>query len=213
MEGKEIEERKQTLADSLKVRAATLSPGVIDEVCIILVDTSGSMTESIGGMDHRSKIEAVKLAIPQLRPLGVRVLFGLVGFGNEGQVYQQPTSQFSLLLSQVESIFITGQTNMTDGLRKGLELFNGKVAPKKRMILLSDGQANYEVDRIPTILESCRERSVVVDTIAFGISADRARLRMIAEMTGGVFYEAADTKQLEGVYQKLNYSVRYIEHK
>jgi len=215
MTGKELEERQQTLVDRLKSKASSLNlnQGTLSELCIILVDTSSSMSEPINKREGRSKIEAVRLAIPNLRAMGVRVMYGLVGFGDTAFTYQHLTFQFGLILSQGEMLHPEGMTNITAGLREGLQMMSGKFAEKKRMILLSDGQANVEVDRIDHYLSLCREGGVVVDTISFGESADKVRLRDIAQKTGGIFSDADSVEELQKVYARLNYAVRYLEHR
>jgi Mg-chelatase subunit ChlD len=214
MNGKDLEERQQTLVDRLKAKASTinLNQGTLSELCIILVDTSSSMSESINRGEGRSKIEAVRLAIPNLRAMGVKVMYGLVGFGDTSSIYQHLTFQFGLILSQGEMLSPNGMTNVTAGLREGLQMMSGKFAERKRMILLSDGQANIEVDRIDHQLSLCREGGVIVDTISFGESADKVRLRDIAQKTGGIFSDADSAEELQKVYARLNYTVRYLEH-
>ena len=213
MEGKELEERKATLADQLKAKAATMSKGALEEICLILVDTSTSMCESINRIGGRSKLEAVRLAIPNLRALNSRLMYGLIGFGDSAEIIQNLTMQFALILSQGERLTPNGTTNMTDGMRKGLGILGERFAEKKRMILLSDGHANIEEGQLDMMVTACIERVITVDTIAFGETADRKRLREIAIRTGGVFYEAGDELQLQQAYSKLNYNVRYLEHK
>lgn len=214
MTGKEVEERKVTLVDRLKAKATTIATqGVIDEICIILVDTSSSMAEGIGKGEGRSKIEAVRLAIPNLRVSGARVMYGLVGFGSTATIHQQPTFQFGLILSQGEMLTPEGMTNMTAGLRAGVRMVGERFAEKKRMILLSDGMANVEVGGMVSCLDLCQEGKVVVDTISFGVSADKQRLRDIAQRTGGIFSEADSMEELQRVYGRLNYKVRYLEHR
>ena len=212
MTGKELEERKQTLVDKLKLKASTLSQATLSEICIILVDTSSSMGDRVNRDGGGSKIEAVRLAIPNLRAMGVKVMYGLVGFGSEAFTYQKLTFQFGLILSQGEMLHPEGMTNISAGLEEGLQMLGGKFAEKKRMILLSDGQANVEVERIDHYLSLCQEGKVIVDTIAFGDSADKRRLKDIAEKTGGIFYEAGNEQQLKEAYGKLNYNVRYLSH-
>ena len=215
MTGKELEERQQTLVDRLKSKASTLNlnQGTLSEICIILVDTSSSMNDRINRQDGKSKIEAVRLAIPNLRAMGVKVMSGLVGFGDTAFTYQQLTFQFGLIISQGGMLQPNGMTNMTAGLREGLEMIGGKFAEKKRIILLSDGQANAEVDRIDHYLSRCQEGGVIVDTISFGESADKVRLRAIAQKTGGIFSDADSAEELQKVYARLNYTVRYLEHR
>ena len=214
MTGRDLEERQQTLVDKLKAKASTIATQAnINEICIILVDTSSSMFDKVDRESQRSKIEAVRLAIPKLRASGAVVLYGLVGFGDHAQTYQRATAQFGLIMSQGEMLYPEGMTNISAGLKEGLDLLGGRFAEKKRMILLSDGQANIEVERIDYYLNLCCEGGVIVDTISFGAQADKQRLKNIASRTGGVYCDAGDEKALQEVYARLNYNVRWIEHK
>jgi len=212
MTGKELEERQTTLTEKLKAKAVNLTQGSLSEICIILVDTSSSMNEGVD-IDHtKSKIEAVRLALPNLRATGVKVLYGLVGFGNDAFIYQQLTMQFGLILSQGEMLSPSGMTNIAAAIKDGMKMMGGKFAEKKRMILLSDGCDNVNNLGVNQLLSECQESGIVIDTIAFGTSADKHRLRYIAERTGGVFCDAADEQQLKETYSKLNYNVRYLTY-
>jgi len=213
MNGTELEERKRTLAEQLKAHAQTLKELKLEEACVILVDVSGSMSEPANGESQVSKLEAVKQAIPNLRVAGHRVVYGLVAFSDRAEVIQPLTSNFGLIIAQQEILHVIHSTNITAAIREGIELVIFKQVEKKRMILLSDGCANVEKEWLDEQVTRCRECQVIVDTIGFGVNADERRLKDIATQTGGVYYSARTAKNLQEVYAKLNYTVRYIEHK
>ncbi len=212
MTGTEVEKRKQTLADRLKNQASSLQQSRLEELCIILIDVSGSMRDRCE--DGKQKIEAVQQALPQLQVYGHKVAYGLVTFSSGAHPLQTPTSNFGLILGQIEGVQCDSMTNISAALGCGLEMFLGKQVEKRRMILLTDGQANEEVSYLEGCVKRCIEDKVIIDTISFGKDADEMLLREIAKRTGGMFYSAkGGVKSLAEVYAKLNFTVRYLEHK
>lgn len=212
MTGKEVTERQTSLAERLEKQASSLQSHKLEELCIILVDASGSMHDRCE--DGHTKLEAVKLALPQLQVFGHRVAYGLVTFSTQATPLQTPTSNFGLIFGQMEGVISGSMTNISSAIRCGMDMFIGKQVVRRRMILLSDGQNNEETANLPLLIKQCMEEAIVIDTIAFGKDADEMLLREIAKLTGGVFYSAkAGVKQLAEVYAKLNFNVRYLTHK
>ena len=208
MTGSELEERKFTLSDSLKNRAANMKKLRLEEVCILLVDISSSMHDATE--EGMSKIDAVRQSIPNLYAATHRVAYGMIGFNEDAHEIQSLTSNFGLIIGQAESISPRGSTNISAAMRVGLVMINNKDTERKRMILLSDGSDNIEQDMVEECIIRCQEEKVVVDTIAFGRDADELRLREIAKRTGGVFYSAKSVRKLAEAYKKLNFDVRYL---
>ena len=208
----DLQERQTSLAERLEKQASSLQSHKLEELCVILVDASGSMHERCE--DGHTKLEAVKLALPNLQVVGRRVAYGLITFSTGATPLQTPTSNFGLILGQMEGVTSGSMTNIPSAIRGGIEMFMGKHTQRKRMILLSDGQSNEEQANLPLLIKQCMEDGIVIDTIAFGKDADEMLLREIAKLTGGVFYSAkAGVKQLAEVYKKLNFNVRYLTHK
>lgn len=211
MTGTEVEERKQTLVDKLKSRAANLKEMKMEEVCIILIDTSSSMEECC--KNGESKLMAVKRSIPYLQARGSYVGYGLVGFGSSAYPVQSVTTSFSTIILHSDHLTASGQTNIPQAIKLGMEMMNDREVEKKRMILMSDGDNNCDRNLMEREITSCIEEKVVVDTIAFGDHADVNLLRSIATRTGGIFQQVESPLQLQEAYGKLNYQIRYLEDK
>lgn len=211
MTGKEIEERKQTLTDKLKARAVNLERKKMEEIVVILVDTSGSMEEYC--KDGNTKLGAVKKSIPYLQAKGSYVGYGLVGFGSTAYLIQQTTSNFSSILIQSDLLSSNGMTNIPSALQEGLKLFEEYIVEKRRMILMSDGDSNCDGHMMTPMIDACIKAGVLIDTIAFGDNADVNLLKSIAIKTGGIFQKVDSPLQLEAAYAALNFQVRYLEHK
>jgi Mg-chelatase subunit ChlD len=208
----EIETRKTTLADKLKARVAQAKATPLEESCVILIDVSGSMGNLMEGM---TKLQAVKDAVPNLQARGSYVEYSLVTFSDGTETVQPPTTNFMLIQAYSDRLHTQGGTHIACGLDKGVEILSASSSPKRRIILLSDGQdSGYSgnTEREHSILQ-CIEHHIVVDTIAFGEDADRNLLRSISNRTGGKFFEANSPLALRDAYQKLNYQVRYLENK
>jgi len=211
MEDKNLEERKQTLTERLKARSANLERRKLEEIAIILIDASGSMSEHC--KDGRTKMQAVKDSVPYLQARGSYVEYGMVSFDTTAQSIQHPTTNFSAILIQLDVISPGDMTNIPGALREGLKMFIERQVEKKRMILLSDGGNNCEGSMMDQRVSDCVREKVIVDTIAFGESADVNLLQSIAARTGGVFQKVESALQLEEAYAKLNFQIRYLENK
>lgn len=211
MEDKSLEERKQTLAEKLKACATNIERRKLEEITIILIDSSGSMAEYC--KDGNTKMQAVKQSIPYLQARGSYVEYGMVGFDTEAHPIQHPIANFSAILIQLDVIQPRDLTNIPGALMEGLKMFIERQAEKKRMILMSDGSNNCESNMMDHRISDCVKEGVIVDTIAFGENADVNLLKSIATRTGGVFQKVDSPLQLEEAYKKLNFQVRYLEHK
>lgn len=125
----------------------------------------------------------------------------LVGFNDEGFVICRPAEPFAHWLqerSQELHEKVSGCTNITDGLRKGLDIFN--YVPKgvlKRIYLLSDGYPNIDTEEIMDEVEKARKNYVNINTIGFGDEYDEALLRTIAGAThNGKFIHVNSLREL-----------------
>jgi len=106
-----------------------------------------------------------------------------------------------------------GNTNIPQALRLGRQMMNDVGGEKKRMVLMTDGENNVESDMMDQEVDECIREKILVDTIAFGEHADVSLLRSIAKRTGGMYQSANSPLALQKAYEKLNYKVRYLEHK
>jgi Mg-chelatase subunit ChlD len=207
----DLQERQITLADRLKARAANLSRRQLEEIVIILVDCSGSMSEHC--QDGRQKIQAVRESIPYLQARGSYVEYGMIGFGDDARPIQNPISNFNAILIQLDMLDPAGMTNIPGALKVGLSMFEERTVEKKRMILLSDGDNNCDRGYMDESIQACVDQKVIVDCIAFGDNANINLLKSISTRTGGVFQKVDSPMQLEEAYKKLNFQIRYLENK
>lgn len=127
---------------------------------------------------------------------------GLVGFHDVAFVIAYPALAHSAkLLDRSQSLHgrVGGSgTNITDGLRKSVEMLTS--APKgvlRRIWLLTDGYPNRETGAIMSVVEQARRAYVNVNTIGFGNSYDEGLLRQISSAThNGQFVPIRSLREL-----------------
>jgi Mg-chelatase subunit ChlD len=100
-------------------------------------------------------------------------LVGLVGFHDRGFIVAKPAEPHAHWLQErVTSLpkrVAGNSTNMTDGLRKGLEIL--EKTPKnryRRIWLLTDGKNNREQDKLMSMVAQAGLLHVNINTIGFG---------------------------------------------
>ena len=112
---------------------------------------------------------------------------GLAGFNDRGFVIAQPAEPHSPQLlgqSQRLRLYVGGHTNITDGLRVGIEMLeNTPRGMLRRIWLLSDGAANRGIDRLWDTTQSARNAYININTIGFGDQYNEALLRGISAAT------------------------------
>jgi len=127
---------------------------------------------------------------------------GLVGFNDYGFIIAKPTDPHSPQLVQSSQQLhqrIGGRgTNLTDALRKGIQLLHN--VPRgvlRRMWICTDGYPNRETNSILHVAEQARQAHININTIGFGDQYDADLLRYISGMThNGRFVPVRTLRQL-----------------
>jgi hypothetical protein len=138
-------------------------------------------------------------------------LVGLVGFHDRGFIVAKPAEPHAHWLQERVASFpgrVSGNsTNITDGLRKGLEIL--EKTPKiryRRIWLLTDGKNNREQDKLMSMVAKARNLHVNINTIGFGnpgsIYYDPDMLKKISGAThNGRFVPVSSLRELSKVLQ------------
>jgi uncharacterized protein with von Willebrand factor type A (vWA) domain len=113
---------------------------------------------------------------------------GLVGFNDRGFVIAKPAEAHAAWLQervrQLHQRVSGSYTNIADGLRKSLDLLRQSPPSRlRRLWLLSDGEANFEVSAIMPTVEQLRRERVNINCIGFGDAYDAALLSRISAAT------------------------------
>ncbi len=127
------------------------------------------------------------------------------------------------LLSDVALVQVEGPEDATGvgtAVARGAQLLRGSSSKSKVLILLTDGEENVANSEALTEIaplhaaQLCEELGIKVYTIAAGIGRrgpsgswiklDVRQVKVLAERTGGVFFEAKDAGAVEGVYASID---------
>ena len=184
---------------------------------LLLVDLSGSMdtedfTNSQG--DRVDRLTATKEVLDEFlsRREGDRV--GLVVFGNAPFV-QVPFTQdleVSRQLLQETAVRMAGpKTAFGDAIGLAITLFEKSDVEDRVIIALTDG--NDTGSRIPPVEAAriARNKEIKIFVVGVGDPAsvgeeklDEATLKSVASQTGGQYFFAADSEQLQQIYSELD---------
>lgn len=110
---------------------------------VFVVDTSPSMAAT--DMDGMSRLESAKRTIKNLAIEQEGLRFGMVVLGSEASVFVPPTADHSAFLSRIDDVAVGILGNgsaIGDGLSTAVCHLVSSVAPKKVIVLLTDGENN-----------------------------------------------------------------------
>ena len=148
----------------------------------------------------------------------------LVSYANDYTLNQPLTGNLAAVRSAIGGLTANGCTNAPGGLATAIGELNG---PRRRadaarfIVFLTDGLPNLGLSAADGCGSSCPnycpqaktatraqadlavQNQIVIYTIALGANADRSLMQDIATRTGGEFFYAPTSAQLQGVYQTI----------
>jgi hypothetical protein len=133
---------------------------------------------------------------------------GVVSFGDSDTLDQSLTSSKGAITTAIDAIdapyWPVQQSAMGDGIDTANQelINNGRADAKWIMILLSDGQSNIGQDPLDTAQDAA-DNNITIYTIGLGGDADEDTLKQIATMTGGKYYYAPSSDDLEVIYTEV----------
>jgi Ca-activated chloride channel family protein len=199
-----------------------------EEATVVMVtDTSGSMLAKDVRPDRLTAAREAARTLTRLVPEDFRL--GLIKFGSLAEQVVEPTTDRSRMELALRNLRVAGGTAMGDGLELGLEAartpipdgLGGTRRLPTSIVLLSDGASTRGADPIDVAQVAKRER-IRIYTVALGtpggvletrrpdgstrqeqVPPDTLTLQEIARETGGRYFNAPDSDQLEAVYSTL----------
>lgn len=170
---------------------------------LFVVDTSPSMAvKDIAGM---SRLDAARQAIRTLTADNGGVSFGLVSMATEAAVVVPPTMDHDVFLSRLDSLTVG---NLGDGSAIGTGLSTAvyhlvsSSAPKKCIVLITDGENNAGSIHPETAAELAGKNGIVLYTLGIG-TRGTVPLDYVDPKTGKVYsgylesnFDPAPLKQL-----------------
>ena len=181
---------------------------------LIVADLSFSMANTDWKIDNKpvTRWEAVKNIMQDFVVERKSDRMGLVFFASNAYIQAPFTSDLNTIKTMLDEadVGMAGQmTNIGKAIIKGMDLFERDSIQNKVILLLTDG-VDSGMDILPLDAANIAKKdSTVIYTIGIGDPSrsssdlDERTLTEIADLTGGKYFRAKDTKALENIYKEL----------
>jgi Ca-activated chloride channel family protein len=183
---------------------------------MVAVDLSGSMQardfvdETGQQVDRLTAVKSVLKKFVEQRP---HDRLGLIVFG-DSPFLQAPFTQdhetWLTLLDETQIAMAGMSTAFGDAIGLAIKHFRDNESQNRVLIVLTDG--NDTGSRVPPIeaAKVAQRFAVTIYPVAIGDpetsgeeALDISALQRVAEITGGIFYQALDRQQLKEIYQRI----------
>lgn len=108
-------------------------------------------------------------------------------------------------MTRLSSRPVKGFTNIAAGIDNGIAVLTGpRVRPfaLRSIVLLTDGIQNRGREAVLAANDAAA-RNIVINTVTFSDEADFARMRAVANATGGKHYHAPSSAALEAIFREI----------
>lgn len=191
-----------------------------DARVMLVVDVSGSMQATDVQPTRLDGARAAARTLIDQLPGSARV--GLVSFNTSATLQSPLTDNRDQVKAALDGLYANGGTAIGDGIALAVQQLapNAQAASPARgapalIVLLTDGVSNAGADPL-SAADRARAASVPVDTVGIGLrnasvrvrgqevgGVDEQALQTIAETTGGKYYYAEASSQLQQIYSTL----------
>ena len=200
---------------------------------MIAVDISGSMDERdmLHEDKHYRRIDLVKILLGDFMQRRQGDRLGLILFADQAYL-QAPLTRdaqtVSQLLREAQLGFAGQKTAIGDAIGLSVKRLLDRPAETRVLVLLTDGASNAGKVTPTEAARFAAENDIRIHTIGMGAESiiektlfsqrqrnpsrdlDEKTLKAIAETTGGLYFRARDSEELEGIYQQLD-SIEPVE--
>ncbi|MFZ1729970.1 MAG: T9SS type A sorting domain-containing protein [Bacteroidota bacterium] len=130
----------------------------------------------------------------------------VVHFNQSVWVYQNMTTDTSMLQSSVSLLPASGATALWDAIFTSLAIVQNNGHNQCRaIIVLSDGDDNSSTRHgLPDVISFAVRYNIRVFPIGYGENIAEDDLKMLAELTGGEYYQTPNASELAGIYKEIS---------
>ncbi len=195
---------------------------------VFVIDTSPSM--SAKDMDNGQRLEAAKNAIYSLSGKNDGSRYGLVALGSNAAVLVPPTNDHNFFIERLSKISAGNFGNgsaIGDGLSTAVCHLVSSSAPKKCIVLLTDGENNAGEIHPETAAQLAADNNITIYVVGIGSKGkvpieytdpatgklysgyldsnfNPASLKKIAAISGGRYFEAQTLDELSGILSTVS---------
>ena len=108
-------------------------------------------------------------------------------------------------MAQLSSNPVSGRTNIGAGIDNGISVLTSARSRSfafRTMVLMTDGRHNTGPEPIISARRAALEK-IVIHTVTFSSEADFARMRAVADATGGQHFHAPTAADLERIFREI----------
>lgn len=180
---------------------------------ILALDASGSMNASGFSTDEElknlSRFEITKKIADRFLQKRVSDNVGIVLYGDFAFIASPITYEKNILSQMLDylTIGMAGQnTAIGEAIAMGVRAFEFSHAKSRVLILLTDGEQNSGAISPKAATNLAKKNNIKIYTIAIGKEdeSDNSLLELIAKQSGGEFYRAANSAELEDIYSTID---------
>lgn len=179
---------------------------------VLAIDASGSMNASGFSSDEKerlSRFEITQKIAGEFIKLRQEDNIGIVLFGDFAFIASPITYEKDIVVDMLSYLThgMAGQnTAIGEAVSMSVRAFKHSKAKSKIIILLTDGEHNSGSISPKEATALAKEQNIKIHTIGIGNKgeADEALLQEIASSSGGEFFNAQNSKELQSVYEKID---------
>ena len=202
---------------------------------LFVVDTSPSM--AVKDIANMRRLDAARRAIRTLSSDSGGTSFGLVAMATEAAIVVPPTTDRSVFFSRLDSLAIGSLgdgTAIGTGLSTAVYHLSSSAAPKKCIVLVTDGENNAGSIHPETAAELAEKNHIAVYTLGIGTRGaapldyvdpktgrvysgylqsdfDSAPLERIASISGGKYYGVQTIGDLANVLSSIGREMNVVQ--
>ena len=198
-------ERFQILEDGAPQEIRSFETSSESISCAILLDTTGSMHDAIGGVKN-----AVSNLIDAMRPEDSVAIYS---FSASLNTLQEFTTDKTAAKRAATRIRAQGETALFDAIAGVTREVQGREG-KKAIVLFTDGADNASQIVASAAVRGAQKAGVPIYAVAEGDAVGDAaltkELRALAETTGGLFYRAKSSKDVAKVFSDIQSELKHL---